>query len=84
MKFGIHLHFLIEPELFYGLCGIGKAIGLNDDVLDISVVKDVLDSGHEIVSFLIGIYFALQQMQPFGSSKKLLNGTPDSSMIRGC
>jgi len=29
-------------------------------------------------------YLALQQMQPLGNYKKLLNGVPVSSIIKGC
>lgn len=84
VQFCIHVHFVVEPKLFNRLAWICQSICLHHDILHIRISQDVLHTCHQVVSNLGFVYFALQQMHPLGSSKKLLNGTPDSSIINGC
>jgi hypothetical protein len=76
MQFCVDVHLLIEPKLLDGCGGVCQAVGLNYDVSDCCIVDDVFHCCDEVVSSWVGEYLALQQMQPLGSSKKLLKGVP--------
>lgn len=87
----IHFELIIKPKLFNCLSWIrqylsrvSETISLYHNISDIGVVQYVLYSCHEVISIWVHWYLALQQMHPLGSYKKLLKGTPDSSIIKGC
>ena len=84
MQLRLDQRLLIKPKLLYRLEWVCHAVGLYQNLSDRGIGDDVLDCGYEVVSGWAERYLALQQMQPFGSSRKLLKGVPVSSTMRGC
>ncbi len=49
MQLPVDFHLFVEPKLFDRGCWVCQAVGLNNDIANLSVVDDVLDGCNQII-----------------------------------
>ena len=74
VKLSMYESLLVKPKLLDRLDRVSHSIGLHQYLFDWSIRHNVLNSRHQIIPKSLQFYLALQQMHPFGNSRKSLKG----------